>query len=569
MKALALAAVLATVIAAGCANPPPLPDSNTLGPQDQDLLETIPVTGHVFSPGSVPDQEGCPAPLGANPNTQCDTSATVFVQLTGTLNGTETDAGHFAYAADGSASGAGLQVFAGTIAGCGSGVLRMTYVGGAAALPNPDHQGDLDGFDNLTLVPGSQTAGFAGVVDVHLLMTFHINPVTFAAEGETTGSVICRPSAVPHPAAPQTATAFQVAGSAYSPGILTYDQVDCAHRTSEQQCEVYFTEIVNMTGDVAGVDTDTGHGHFHNDGTAEFWADETFSGTIKGCGSGTLTFREYGAEGNTPDPMQQGSLPANGTWRLLPGSQTTGFAGVVDARLDLRGTLNPFTGEAKVKYTGTVWCNPTPSPTFHSGTKVNIVATGWTPGALAPDSNVCGLPSAANPTDACTTGAHEILFPISGNLNGTLVDTGFFHYNTDLQASADVDGFQVFTGSIPGCGSGSMTFTYKGHFVSSPDPTKLGYENGYDNLTYVQGSGTQGFAGVTGGWILEDGEINQITYAATGKISGEVWCTMPTVAAEAVAARESSTTSPPQQGPVERGADESPPAPLLVHQTLK
>jgi Protein of unknown function (DUF3224) len=58
-------------------------------------------------------------------------------------------------------------------------------------------------------------------------------------------------------------------------------------------------------------------------------------------------------------------------------------------------------------------------------------------------------------------------------------------------------GIETFTGTVDGCGTGTITYTVANGFAQLvPDPTA---PNGFQSWTIVPGAGTGGLAGVTGG----------------------------------------------------------------------
>jgi len=82
-------------------------------------------------------------------------------------------------------------------------------------------------------------------------------------------------------------------------------------------------------------------------------------------------------------------------------------------------------------------------------------------------------------------------------------------------------GTETFTGTVDGCGTGSMTYTLSEGFVQlSPIPTS---PNGFQRWSIVPGAGTGGLTGVTGGEGVGIFTI-QLTLANEGFFAGLLAC---------------------------------------------
>jgi hypothetical protein len=82
-------------------------------------------------------------------------------------------------------------------------------------------------------------------------------------------------------------------------------------------------------------------------------------------------------------------------------------------------------------------------------------------------------------------------------------------------------GIETFTGTVDGCGAGSMTYTIADGFAQLvPDPTA---PNGFQRWTIVPGAGTGDLAGVTGGAGVGIFTIQQ-TLANEGYFAGFLTC---------------------------------------------
>jgi hypothetical protein len=82
-------------------------------------------------------------------------------------------------------------------------------------------------------------------------------------------------------------------------------------------------------------------------------------------------------------------------------------------------------------------------------------------------------------------------------------------------------GIETFTGTVAGCGAGTITYTVADGFAQlAPDPAA---PNGHQRWTIVPGAGTGGLAGVIGGLGVGIFTI-QPTLANNGVFAGVVTC---------------------------------------------
>jgi Protein of unknown function (DUF3224) len=82
-------------------------------------------------------------------------------------------------------------------------------------------------------------------------------------------------------------------------------------------------------------------------------------------------------------------------------------------------------------------------------------------------------------------------------------------------------GIETFTGTVDGCGTGTITYTVANGFATLvPNPTA---PNGIQSWTIVAGAGTGGLAGVTGGQGVGIFTIQQ-TLANDGFFAGLLTC---------------------------------------------
>ena len=82
-------------------------------------------------------------------------------------------------------------------------------------------------------------------------------------------------------------------------------------------------------------------------------------------------------------------------------------------------------------------------------------------------------------------------------------------------------GIETFTGTVDGCGTGTITYTVANGFAELvPNPT---VPNGYQFWTIVAGAGTGGLSGVSGGSGVGVFTI-QLTLANEGFFGGFLSC---------------------------------------------
>lgn len=77
----------------------------------------------------------------------------------------------------------------------------------------------------------------------------------------------------------------------------------------------------------------------NHDGTLNFIETDTFTGTVAGCGTGTVTYDVHGTSDVVPDPSRA-ALPAREHWQILRGSGTGGLAHLVAGKGDDPAKVN-------------------------------------------------------------------------------------------------------------------------------------------------------------------------------------------------------------------------------------
>ncbi|MCA1813762.1 MAG: DUF3224 domain-containing protein [Halobacteriales archaeon] len=497
------------------------------------------MTADISSPGLFfADQAEC------FPNGTCVYYGTETVLMSGAWNGTTIDSGHIYYAADGSATVVGTQTFTGTLAGCGAGSVTFTYIGAGSALATPDERGWTPGSENLTLVPGSQTTGFAGLLDARIEEDFNISLVDYAAAGTAHGTAWCKPADVPPPASRDGARAVALSGPLSTLGTSKIEVVDCDQARPEQCGEVYGTETVDISGPWNGTIIDHVHFHYLPDGSATYVALRTFIGSIAGCGSGTLQLLGQGTTDAEPDPAVPGYTDIHDLMTLAPGSTTTGFAGLVDLGSTLEGVINMATFAGHGQLEGTAWCRgPQPAAPSRAGaSEIRIDQAFTSPGMhLVPDANSCD-PAIE---DVCEV-QNSQLFLLRGTMTGTMLDINRVRFHPDGSIRENAE--RIFTGSIAGCGSGTLTLEIRGTAPPvAPDLARPGYVRIEEApMALVAGGTSLGFAGMRDAVITDQGDVHGDIAVGEGDatMTGTLWCT-PSGGEAAAAMPATSPSEPP------------------------
>ena len=89
--------------------------------------------------------------------------------------------------------------------------------------------------------------------------------------------------------------------------------------TTPTRCVGTFQNLITYTGDMSGTSYASGSAALAPDGIYRATAIEQFSGSITGCGTGTLIIEQSG----TLDPVTGAD---DGTWRIVPGTGTGDLA---------------------------------------------------------------------------------------------------------------------------------------------------------------------------------------------------------------------------------------------------
>ena len=140
------------------------------------------------------------------------------------------------------------------------------------------------------------------------------------------------------------------------PGMLTDPQgVRCGY-AQPGVCELEFGGHSSLTGTLTGWTDYTAWARGNADGSQTWYAYETFTGTIEGCGRGTFDFVvENGTVSASPDANDPLARDVAGDWSLEPGSGTGDLARVVSLTGAEHSLIYPDTS-TKGSFTGTITC---------------------------------------------------------------------------------------------------------------------------------------------------------------------------------------------------------------------
>jgi hypothetical protein len=105
--------------------------------------------------------------------------------------------------------------------------------------------------------------------------------------------------------------------------------------SSPTTCVVPFSLFGVSTGDVAGTIVQAGAGSRMADGSLYANSTVVFTGTVTGCGSGTVTIRSTG--------FNRGVV-TSGSIEIIEGSGTAGLASLTGKGTVISGSLDPATG---------------------------------------------------------------------------------------------------------------------------------------------------------------------------------------------------------------------------------
>lgn len=134
-----------------------------------------------------------------------------------------------------------------------------------------------------------------------------------------------------------------------------------------------------------------------------------------------------------------------------------------------------------------------------------------------PDGLVCP----GNDPQACELQFHGSS-TTTGNLHGSETYRLWFYQGADESPASRT--YETFTGTIEGCGTGTLDFTVK-NVQPAPHPVNAPAVVHFDgDWEIVAGSGTAGLAGVSSGAGQEHGDMVLPTTANTGQFVGTIMC---------------------------------------------
>ena len=158
-------------------------------------------------------------------------------------------------------------------------------------------------------------------------------------------------------------------------------------------------------------------------GAIPFVETDTFTGTVHGCGTGTVVYHVSGYIGGQLDPSRQG-LPTEEDWQIVPGSGTGGLRGIRSGGGHDSGQIN-LDSSIDTEFSGRLTCVPDRStPRAAPGYAVPVSGT-WAVTGCVPTSVPTSPAFPLALTGDCTGGA-------SGSWTGLTVDRTTATMDQDL-----------------------------------------------------------------------------------------------------------------------------------------
>ena len=371
--------------------------------------------------------------------------------------------------------------FTGTIDGCGSGSLNFFIDGDFRADASAANESG-------RLVHGSQTTGFADLVDVY--WAFAEGPKD-SLPIPIVGTAWCREPSAPGPAG----ELLDVPITGVYRDYVTGGGTGCLEPSAG--CDPAVVSFgINFTGTMRGEAfgmARMGPASFHPEAPDHPSAEKdpvTFTGTIDGCGAGSLALVIHAV---TQLDAQGGTINETGTF--VPGSATGGLAGVEELFFAFDEHAR---WPAAVPIHGFARCRAPASEPPAAGAVRAIPIEG-----LYRDYTTTGGGVSCGGVGECE-GYVPWMFNFTGTLTGDSQGVAYGDaHGLDL-ATASFTGRKtmMFTGSIEGCGSGSLAFVVSYRFQRPDDKGRPLNETG----RFVPGSATTGFANVVDVyWEIADG----------------------------------------------------------------
>jgi hypothetical protein len=289
------------------------------------------------------------------------------------------------------------------------------------------------------------------------------------------------------PAAASTLVTLQVSGSLHAVTDPVTDTALCQQQGGEYvpgPTDYSYSGTSSYAGTFQGTGRFCGRstGAVNPDGTVPFIETDTFTGTVRGCGSGTVTYHVHGVIDAALDLATKG-VPAEEDWVVVVRSATGGLRALRSGHGHDHATINPDSS-IDAEFSGVVTCltsPPRPAPRYGARP---VHAFNNDNEGLGPD----GL--------SCSAGAGGC----SARMTGSTVWTGDFagpgSYALDFTPAADgtvaYQGIERLSVAVPGCGRGTFEVRISD---GSYDP-KLFLSSGgspvvnHDRWAVVAGSGT-------------------------------------------------------------------------------
>jgi hypothetical protein len=186
----------------------------------------------------------------------------------------------------------------------------------------------------------------------------------------------------------------------------------------------------------------------------------------------------------------------------------------VTTRRSAAGRRIPVAGAVAVAFLAALWPSAPAQASTGSGPRIVPVYTHFQDdGSATPSSLPC-------PGGQAIRGDATFGVQPGDTWHGTSV-YDFCLVPASTPGSFTFSGIETFTGTVDGCGTGSITYTVTEGFAQlMPSPTA---PNGVQRWTIVPGAGTGGLAGVTGGQGVGIFTIQQ-TLANEGFFAGLLTC---------------------------------------------
>jgi len=142
------------------------------------------------------------------------------------------------------------------------------------------------------------------------------------------------------------------------PGELTDIQRARCGMAQPGACEAQLGGHSTLTGTMSGWTDYTTWGHGNTDGSISYYSQETFTGSVAGCGRGTFEFVvDDGHVSSGPSDQDPAAKHLHGSWTLVPRSGTGDLARLTAGNGEEDGLYYPDSSLSGA-FTGTLTCGP-------------------------------------------------------------------------------------------------------------------------------------------------------------------------------------------------------------------